>query len=93
MKNLNVKQFGLAFGLTGIFLYAGCLIIMLLLGKEGSVLFFNTLLHGLDTSSIIRMSIPWQEVLIGVVATFIIAWLLGACIAVIYNISAKREKK
>ncbi|VAW22792.1 hypothetical protein MNBD_BACTEROID01-1926 [hydrothermal vent metagenome] len=93
MNTINIKRFGLAFGLTGIILYAGCIFVMLTVGRNGTILFFNSLLHGLDTSSIIRMDIQVSEVIIGIIETFIISWLIGACIAMFYNISLKKKSK
>lgn len=90
MNTINIKRFGLAFGLTGAVLYLGCVILMVTVGHEGSVKFFNSIIHGLDTSTFIRMQVPWWEALIGLVETFILGWLVGACIACFYNISAKR---
>lgn len=87
MKTLNVKRLALALGSTGALLHLGCILIMLVAGREGTIKFFNSLLHGLDTASIIRMSIPWWESLLGLLGTFIIAGLAGALIAVVYNIS------
>lgn len=37
------------------------------------------------------MNIPWWEGLIGIVATFVVAWLAGACIAAIYNGSLRQK--
>ena len=91
-KSINVKRFGLAFGITGAFLYVGCILLMLTVGREGTVLFFNSLLHGLETSSIISMQLPWWEALMGIAETFIISWFLGACIAAFYNISSRRKE-
>ena len=90
MKTIDIKRFGFAFGLTAAILYLGCVILMATVGHDGSVKFFNSLLHGLDTSSIIRMQVPWWEALIGLVETFIIGWLVGACIACFYNITSKK---
>lgn len=90
MNTISIKRFGLAFGLTGAILYLGCVILMATVGHEGSVKFFNSILHGLDTSSIVRMGVPLWEALIGLVETFILAWLVGACIACFYNITAKK---
>jgi hypothetical protein len=90
MNTINIKQFGMAFGLTGALLYLGCIILMVTVGREATIQFFNNLLHGLDTSSIIRMKVPWWEALIGLTETFIISWLVGACIAAFYNISMKK---
>ena len=85
MTHINVKKFGLAFGLTGAILYIGCIILMLTVGHGGTVNFFNSLLHGLDVSTIVRMEVPLWEVGIGIIETFILSWLIGACIAGIYN--------
>ncbi|MBK5193758.1 MAG: hypothetical protein JJE07_11210 [Flavobacteriaceae bacterium] len=89
MQKLNVKKLGLAIGLTGALLYLGCMILMTTVGHDGTVKFFNNLLHGLDTSSVIRMDIPLWEAGIGIIETFILGWLIGACIAAIYNATIK----
>ena len=91
MNRLNVKKFGFAMGLTGAIIYAGCMIVLATAGQEGSITFFNSLLHGLDTTSIIRIDVPIWEALIGIVQTFIIAWLTGALIAAFYNAQLKRR--
>jgi hypothetical protein len=87
MKTLSIKKLGLAVGATGAIFYLGCIILMFTAGKEGTVFFFNSLLHGLDAEPIIRMSVPPLQVFFGLVQTFILGWLLGALIAAIYNIS------
>tara|TARA_B100000508_G_scaffold137492_1_gene132149 strand:- start:17394 stop:17687 length:294 start_codon:yes stop_codon:yes gene_type:complete len=91
MGKINVKKLGMAFGLTGVFLYLGCIIVMATVGREGTIKFFNSLLHGLDVSNIIRMDIPLWEAGIGLVQTFVIAWLIGACVAMFYNISFNKK--
>ncbi|MDF1696968.1 MAG: DUF5676 family membrane protein [Saprospiraceae bacterium] len=91
MNSINIRKFGFATGATGVILYFGCVLLMLTVGQEGTVQFFNNLLHGLDTSSIIRMDVPIQEVFYGIVQTFALGWLVGACIAGIYNFSLKRK--
>ena len=92
MNHINIRKFGLAFGITGALLYFGCALVMLILGHDSTVKFFNTLLHGLDVSSIIRMNISLVEELLGLVQTFILSWLIGACIAGIYNTANKFHK-
>ena len=89
MNYINVKKFGFAVGATGALLYLGCIFVMFAAGRDSTALFFNSLLHGLDTSGIIRMDMPVWEALIGIVQTFILGWLIGACIAAIYNASVK----
>jgi len=79
-------------GLTGALVYLGCIVVMLTAGREGTIDFFNSLLHGLDTTSIIRMDIPLREAAIGIVQTFIIGWLIGALIAAFYNVQLKNRR-
>jgi len=85
MKHLHVNRLGVAFGLTGMLFYIGCIILMSILGGEATAVFFNSLLHGLDTSGLIRMDISFWEVAMGIVLTFILSWISGALIAAIYN--------
>lgn len=82
---INVKKFGFAAGLTMSLLYIGCAIVMATVGHEGTVKFFNSLLHGLDVSTIVRMDVPLWEAGVGLVETFVLGWLIGACIAGFYN--------
>lgn len=90
MYRLNVKKFGFALGLTVALIYLGCMIVMATAGREGTITFFNSLLHGLDVSSIIRMDVPLLEAFFGIVQTFILGWLIGACMAAFYNAQIKR---
>src|SRR6266542_69359 len=89
MQRINIKKLGLATGSTAALLYLGCAIVMLIAGHDGSVKLANSLMHGIDISTIIMMDMPFSEGLIGIVETFIIGWLIGASIAAIYNIGIK----
>jgi len=91
MEKLSIKRLGLAVGSSGAILYVGCILLMITVGQEGTVKFFNSLLHGLDTSSIIRMNVPIWEAILGIIQTFILGWLIGAFIASIYNYGLKSE--
>lgn len=66
---------GMAVGTTGAVLYIGCIILMVSVGREETVFFFNSLLHGLDIEPIIRMNVPPLEVFFGSIQIFI----LGVC--------------
>jgi len=90
MKTINIKKLGMATGLTGALLYLGCMVVMFMVGREGSIKFFNSLLHGLDVSTIIRRDIPLWEACLGIVQMFILGWLIGACIASLYNWQIKK---
>ncbi len=91
MNRIDVKKLGLAFGLTGALLYLGCILLMVTVGHDGSVAFFNSILHGLDVSSIVRMNVPLWEAGVGIIETFILSWLVGACIAALYNVLTKEK--
>ena len=80
----------MAFGFTGALLYVGCALVMLIGGGTGTVKLFNSLLHGLDVSGIVRMGVPLGESLVGLVATFLLGWLAGMCIAWVYNMGATK---
>lgn len=92
MGVINIKRFGLAVGSTFALLYLGCMIVMATADKEGSIFFFNSLMHGIDVTSIIRMDIPLWEAGIGIIEIFILGWLTGASIAGIYNFSCKERQ-
>ena len=89
MDAINIKRFGFAFGTTFTFLYLGCVFVMATTGKEVAIRFFNSILHGLDVTSIIRMNMPMREMIIGTIEIFILGWFTGATIASIYNCTCK----
>ncbi len=62
-------------------------------GREGSIIFFNSLMHGIDVSSIIRTEMPWWEMVMGIVEIFILGWLIGAAVAGIYNAGRAGKEK
>ncbi len=89
MGRVESKKFGVAVGFTVALCYLFRIIIMLTTGEQGTIKFFNSLLHGVDISSIIRMDVPFWETILGLLQTFIIGWLIGFCISVIYNYQLK----
>ena len=89
---INVKKLGLAFGLTGALLYLGCMLVMATVGHDNSIKFFNSLLHGLDVSSVMRASVPLWEAGVGIIQIFILGWLTGACIGGFYNAFMIKKK-
>lgn len=91
MQRLDIKQFGSAVGTTLALLYLGCALVMAVAGRDAAIAFFNSLLHGVDVTSIIRMDLPLWEAAVGLVETFILGWLSGAAVAAIYNFSARAK--
>ncbi len=85
MGVINVKRFGFAVGLTFSLLHLGCVSVLLFTSKETAIAFFNSLLHGLDVTSILRTDMSAQKMTYGFVQIFVIGWLTGASIASIYN--------
>ena len=91
MQPLNVQRFSLAFGVASALLYLGCVVFMAILGKQTTIIFFNSLLHGLDVRLIIRMDVPFQDTIIGIIETFILGWLFGVVISVVYNWGTEKK--
>lgn len=90
MNRLHVTKLGFATGTTIAIMYSGCILISLCLGNEAVSRFFGYLAHGFDFTTIIRKTpVTFIEAVIGIIEWFIIAWLIGATIAVIYNSSFK----
>jgi len=92
MNTINVKRLGLALGTTLGLLYLGCVFVMSTVGEKAAILFFNSLLHGIDVTSIIRMNMPIWEMIMGVIEVFILGWLTGAAIASVYNFRLRKTK-
>jgi hypothetical protein len=90
---LNPKYLGLAFGATGVVLYLGCMLTMATLSHDRAVVFFNSLLHGLDVGPILKASVPVSHAALGLVTFFILCWFAGALIAGIYNLGVRVTKQ
>ena len=93
MNPIEVKRFGLAVGTTLALLYLGCMFVMATAGKATIILFFNSLLHGLDVTSIIHLEMPLWEALMGLVETFVLGGLTAAAVAAIYNVSLPKRAR
>jgi hypothetical protein len=61
------------------------MVTMATVSRDQAVIFFNSLLHGIDIGPILRQSVPIGEVVIGVVTTFALGWIAGMLIAHFYN--------
>ena len=92
MLHLNPKYFGLAFAATGLVFYLGCMLTMATVPHEAAVIFFNSLLHGLDVEPVLKTSVPPTQVALGLVTTFILGWFAGVLIAGIYNLGLRIGK-
>lgn len=92
MKRIHIKSFGFAAGITAALLYLGCALVKNFTSVETTKVFFNSLFHGIDIGNMLRMNVSFRETTLGLMQTFIIAWLNGATIAAINNILMSRIK-
>lgn len=85
MNKINSNKLGIALGITGVVLYFGCMLLMLIGGEAGTTWFFNSILHGLDVSDVSRMKVPIGQSIIGIILTFGLGWFTGFLTGTIYN--------
>jgi hypothetical protein len=90
MNALNTKRLGFALGTAFSIVYLGNIFIIHTVPKEEAVYFFNSIVHGIDTVSIIRLNMPLSEMIVGVFEVFILGWLFGAAVAILYNFGSER---
>jgi len=82
---LHANRLGCAVGATVTLFYLACMVIMMMLPRETVIVFFNSLLHGIDVGPILQMRVPGYEVVIGLISTFTLGWVAGALVAAFYN--------
>ena len=92
-SHLNPRCLGIALGATGVMFYLGCMLTMATVPQDSAVVFFNSLLHGIDVGPILKTSVPLPQVALGLVTTFILGWFAGVLIAGIYNLSLRLGKQ
>ena len=88
MNLINVKRFGFALGAAFAVLHLGCAFVMATVPHEAALRFFNSITHGVNWEPVMRWDMPVWEMLIGVLQVFILGWLFGAFVAVLYNFGA-----
>ncbi|TWU39426.1 DUF5676 family membrane protein [Novipirellula artificiosorum] len=91
MNKLAPLRFGLGLGTAWSVFYVLCILTMRLLPHETTVWLFNLFFHGLDVASIMRWDIPWWESALSVLVSFAAGWLCGVALAVVYNVTLKKE--
>ncbi len=57
--HLNPQSLGIVFGTTSVLFHVGCMISMATAPHEAAVVFFNSLLHGLNVEPILKTGIPF----------------------------------
>lgn len=92
MRTLSVTRFGFALAMGSALSYIGCAFVMMTVPQDVAIRFFNSIMHGVDVTPIMRWDMPWWEMIVGVLEIFILGWLFGAIIAVFYNLGSKETK-
>jgi hypothetical protein len=90
---LSGTRLGAAVGLTGVIFYLGCVLTMSTVPRDKAVIFFNSLLHGIDVGPILRANVSPSEVVLGLVSTLVLGWFAGALIAIFYNWGLNGQKR
>ena len=93
MSTVSIRRLGFALGATSALLYVGCVFVMMTAPKATVVAFFNSIMHGWNVEPIMRWDMPWWEAVVGVIEIFILGWLIGAVIALFYNVTVDRKDR
>jgi 2TM family of unknown function (DUF5676) len=92
-NTINPIRLGHAVGATGVVFYLGCVLTCATVSHERALVFFNSLAHGIDFGPILRHNVPFGEVVLGIIGTFVLGWFAGALIAAFYNLSLAFRKQ
>ncbi len=85
MTRIDTKAIGFAVASSLALVYLACVLIVHTVPRPAAIAFFNSIIHGIDVTSIMRWEMPWWEMVIGVLQVFIIGWLFGSAVAILYN--------
>ena len=58
MATIDIRRVGLACGSTAALLYLGCVFVMATVSRDAQVLFFDSLLQGIDSNALLRTTMP-----------------------------------
>ena len=89
MNKLSIPRFGFAVAVACAVSYLGCVFVMMTVPQDVATRFFNSLMHGVDVTTIMRWDMPLWEAVLGVIEIFVLGWLFGALIAGCYNCCGK----
>lgn len=90
---LSPRRFGFAVGAAGVLFYLGCMLTMSTVPREKAIIFFNSLLHGVDVTPILREHVSIDEICLGLLGTFVFGWFAGALVALFYNLGSVFGRK
>lgn len=93
MRALSTTRLGFALATAFALSYLACAFVMMTVPKDVAINFFNSVMHGVDVTPIMRWEMPWWEMIVGLLEIFILGWLFGAIIAVFYNLGFKSKRE
>lgn len=85
MEKLSTKAVSLSFGITTASVYIACVIFVAVAPLETTIAIGNSLVHGIDISSIATKRISFITATIGLVVSFIGTVAIGYIFASLYN--------
>jgi protein-S-isoprenylcysteine O-methyltransferase Ste14 len=84
MQRLNTKASGFAVGGGLALLYLASVFVIHTLPRHVAIYFLNSIVHGIDVTPILRWEMPWWEMVVGVLHVFILGWLFGSALAILW---------
>jgi len=85
MENLNAKSIALSFGFVAALIYVVCWLFVAVFPLETIIKVSNSLMHGIDVSSIAAKDAGFAESLLGFVIVVLGSMAVGYIFAVSYN--------
>jgi len=89
MEKINIRNAGIAGGVTGGALSVICLIAVLILPSEAEIAIANSLMHSIDVSTITKATVSLTGAVLGILIAFAIGWFIGTFFALTYNLLSK----
>ncbi len=79
-RRLHVKSLVMAFGAAFSLFYLGCAVVLSIAGGETAAVFYNSLLPGMDVSSVANPNLPVWMALLGFVEAILLGCLWGGIV-------------
>jgi hypothetical protein len=89
MNKVSASRFGLACGITLAIGDVACVIVKGILPLDTQIRVFNTLLHGVDITTVVREDMSIGEMALGLAGWFVIGSIFGAILATAYNVALR----
>ena len=85
METLNPNKIGLSLSLTFGALYILCFVLFAVIPKEWVIALANSLMHGIDVSTIVTQTKSIGSVILGLISWLFIGFASGYIFSMVYN--------